>query len=125
MQKVHDVIFYVSRIKLSIILFLSPVEDSPASNIPLVNDAARMEVAEDALLVFCCHDSKDLQIKLSSDQNPDIFQTSFRCKRNHLSKLEVMADNVLVGDNGISEGEHGHLAFTLATPDLNLRCMWF
>ena len=99
MQKVHDVLFYISRIKLSIILFLSPVEDSPASNIPLVNDAARMEVAEDTLLVFCCHDSKDLQIKLSSDQNLDIFQTSLRCRRNHLSKLEVMADNILVGDN--------------------------
>ena len=54
-------------------LFRLPVENSPASNIPLVNDAARMEVAEDTLLVFCCHDSKDLQIKLSSDQNPDIF----------------------------------------------------
>ena len=32
-----------------------------------------------------------------------------------------MADNVLVGDNRVSEGEDGHLAFTLATPDLNLR----
>ena len=60
----------MSRIKLSTIPFFSPVEDSPASDIPLVNDAARMEVAENALLVLCCHNPKDLKIKLSSDQNP-------------------------------------------------------
>ena len=47
-----------------------------------------------------------------------------RCRRNHLSKLEIMADNVLVGDNGVSEGEDGHLSLTLATPDLNLSQGW-
>ena len=31
-----------------------------------------------------------------------------------------MADNVLVGDDRVSEGEDGHLSLTLATPDLNL-----
>ena len=60
----------MSRIKLSTIPFFSPVEHSPASNIPLVDDAARMEVAENALLVLCRHNSKNLEIKLSSDQNP-------------------------------------------------------
>ena len=43
-----------------------------------------------------------------------------RCIRNHLSKLKVMADNILVGHNRVREGEYGHLSFTLATPDLNL-----
>ena len=78
-----------------------------------------MEVAENALLVLCRHNSKDLQIKLSSDQT---FQQLLM--RNHLSKLEIMADNVLVGDNGVSEGEDGHLSLTLATPDLNLSQGW-
>ena len=96
---------------------MSPVEDSPASDIPLVNDAAGMEVAENAFLVLCCHNPKDLQIKLSSDQ---IFQKLLRRRRNHLSKLQIMADNVLVGDNGVSEGENCHLSLTLAAPDLDL-----
>ena len=34
-----------------------------------------------------------------------------------------MADNVLVGDDRVSEGEDGHLSLTLATPDLNLGAM--
>ena len=42
--------------------FFSPVEDSPASDIPLVDDAARVEVAENAFLVLCRHNSKDLRI---------------------------------------------------------------
>ena len=86
-----------------------------------MDDAARMEVAENALLVLCRHNSKDLQIKLSSDQT---FQKLLRCRRNHLSKLQIMADNVLVGDNRVSEGEDGHLSLTLAAPDLNLSQGW-
>ena len=43
-------------------LFRLPVENSPASNIPLVDDAARVEVAENAFLVLCRHNSKDLRI---------------------------------------------------------------
>ena len=35
-----------------------------------------------------------------------------------------MADNVLVGDNRVGEGEDGHLSLTLATPDLNLSQGW-
>ena len=35
-----------------------------------------------------------------------------------------MADNVLVGDNRVSEGEDGHLSLTLAAPDLNLSQGW-
>ena len=101
--------------------FFSPVKDSPASDIPLVDDAARVEVAENAFLVLCRHNSKDLQIKLSSDQT---FQKLLRCRRNHLSKLQIMADNILVGDNRVSEGEDGHLSLTLATPDLNLSQGW-
>ena len=42
--------------------FFSPVKDSPASDIPLVDDAARVEVAENAFLVLCRHNSKDLRI---------------------------------------------------------------
>ena len=42
--------------------FSSPVKDSPASDIPLVDDATRVEVAENAFLVLCRHNSKDLRI---------------------------------------------------------------
>ena len=41
-------------------LFRLPVEDSPAGDIPLVDYAARVEVAEDALLVLRCHDAENL-----------------------------------------------------------------
>ena len=78
-----------------------------------------MEVAENALLVLCCYNPKDLKIKLSSDHT---FQKLLM--RNDLSKLQIMADNVLVGDNRVSEGEDGHLSLTLAAPDLNLSQGW-
>ena len=39
---------------------------------------------------------------------------------NHLPKLKIMTDNVLVGDNGVGEREDSHLSLTLPTPDLNL-----
>ena len=45
---------------------------------------------------------------------------TLRWMRNHLSKLKIMADNVLVRDNGVGEREDGHLSLTLPTPDLNL-----
>ena len=60
----HQDFLQVSRIRISTIPFFSPVEDSPASDIPLVDDAARMEVAENALLVFRCHNPKHLKIKV-------------------------------------------------------------
>jgi len=58
---------------------VEPVEDSPAGNIPLVDYAARVEVAEDALLVLRGHDAENL------------------------SKLETVTDNVLVGDHRVGE----------------------
>ena len=93
-------------------LFRLPIEDSPAGNIPLVDYAARVEVAEDALLVLRRHDAKNLDIEKYL-----IFQ---RLRTHHLAKLETVTDNVLVGDHRVGEGEDGHLPFALSTPDLNL-----
>ena len=89
-----------------------PVENSPASNIPLVDYAARVEVAEDALLVLRGHDAENLD-----NEKYLIFQ---RLRTHHLAKLETVTDNVLVGDHRVGEGEDGHLPFALSTPDLNL-----
>ena len=72
-------------------LFRLPVEDSPAGNIPLVDYAARVEVAEDALLVLRCHDAENLD-----NEKYLIFQ---RLQTSHLAKLETVTDNVLVGDH--------------------------
>ena len=75
----------------SLNLFCPPVEDSPAGNIPLVDYAARVEVAEDALLVLRCHDAENLD-----NEKYLIFQ---RLRTRHLAKFETVTDNVLVGDH--------------------------
>ena len=93
-------------------LFRLPVEDSPAGNIPLVDYAARVEVAEDALLVLRGHDAENLD-----NEKYLIFQ---RLRTHHLAKFETVTDNVLVGDHRVGEGEDGHLPLALSTPDLNL-----
>ena len=93
-------------------LFRLPVEDSPAGNIPLVDYAARVEVAEDALLVLRCHDAENLD-----NEKYLIFQ---RLRTHHLAKFETVTDNVLVGDHRVGEGEDSHLPLALSTPDLNL-----
>ena len=72
-------------------LFCPPVEDSPASNIPLVDYAARMEVAEDALLILRCHDAENL--------DNEKYLILLRLRSRHLAKFETVADNVLVGDH--------------------------
>ena len=75
----------------TVCLFRLPVEDSPAGNIPLVDYAARVEVAEDALLILRGHDAENLE-----NEKYLIFQ---RLRTHHLAKLETVADNVLVGDH--------------------------